>query len=45
MLKFINKDVDIKKMGEESKNIIKDYTPENAAKQMLIGIKKVLGIE
>jgi glycosyltransferase involved in cell wall biosynthesis len=45
MLKFINKEVDIKKMGEESKNIIKDYTPENAAKQMLIGIKKVLGIE
>jgi len=44
MLKFINKDVDIKKMGEESKNIIKDYTPENAAKRMLAGIKKLLNI-
>jgi len=45
MLKFMNKEVDMKKMGEESKNIIKDYTPENAAKQMFIGIKKVLGLE
>jgi len=44
MLKFINKEVDMKKMGEESKNIIKDYTPENAAKQMLTGIKKLLNI-
>jgi len=45
MLKFINNEVDMKKMGEESRNIIKDYTPENAAKQMLIGIKRVLGVE
>jgi glycosyltransferase involved in cell wall biosynthesis len=45
MLKFINNEVDIRKMGEESRNIIKDYTPENAAKQMFIGIKKVLGIK
>jgi glycosyltransferase involved in cell wall biosynthesis len=45
MLKFIRGEVDRKQMGEESKDIIKDYTPENVAKQMLYGIKKVLGIE
>ncbi len=43
MLKFINHEVDIKKMGEKSKEIIKDYTPENAARQMLNAVKKVLG--
>jgi len=44
MLKFIKGDVDIRKMGEESKKIIKDYTPENAANQMFLGIKKVLKV-
>ncbi len=43
MLKFINQEVDIKKMGEKSKKIIKDYTPENAARRMLDAVKKVLG--
>jgi len=43
MLKFINGEVDIKKMGEKSKEIIKDYTPKNTARQMLRAIRKVLG--
>ncbi len=43
MLKFINREVDIKKMGEKSKEIIKDYTPENAVMRMLNAVKKVLG--
>jgi len=42
MLKFINNEVDTKKMGEKSKEIIKDYTPENSAKQMFKGIRKVI---
>lgn len=44
MLKFVREDVDIKTMGDASKEIIKEYTPENAAMQMFRGIKKVLGV-
>lgn len=42
MLKFINEEVDIEKMGNASIEIIKDYTPENAARKMLKGIKYFL---
>ena len=42
MLKFIRAEVDIVKMGEASREIIKPYTPENAAKQMLQAIKFAL---
>lgn len=42
MRKFVNNEVDIKAMGENSKDIIKEYTPENAAKQMFKGIKEIL---
>jgi glycosyltransferase involved in cell wall biosynthesis len=43
---FFVKNLDkIKKMGEYSKRIIAEYTPENAAYQMFKGICKVLGEE
>ncbi|MGC8979482.1 glycosyltransferase family 4 protein [Caldisericum sp.] len=45
MLKFISGEVNMKKMGEASKEIIKEYTPENAARQMLKGIEKVLELK
>jgi len=45
MLKFIKEEVDIKKMGEKSKEIIKEYTPENAAKQMFEAIKYIVGVK
>lgn len=45
MLKFIMGKVDMKKMGEASKEIIKEYTPQNAAMQMLKGIEDILKLK
>lgn len=42
MNKFINEEVDLKKMGEESRKIIKEYSPENMAKNILSIIKSNL---
>lgn len=42
MRKFVDGEVDIAQMGIRSKEIIKDYTPQNVATRMLEGIKIVL---
>jgi glycosyltransferase involved in cell wall biosynthesis len=42
MRKFIDGEVDMEQMGNRSKEIIKDYTPQNVATKMLEGIKIVL---
>ncbi|MBW3022892.1 glycosyltransferase, partial [Candidatus Woesearchaeota archaeon] len=42
MLKFIDNEIDTAKMGERSKEIIKQYNPKHAAEQMLNGINFVL---
>lgn len=44
MLKFVEGKVDIKLMGEKSREIIAPYTPENSARHMLESIKQVLGV-
>jgi len=44
MRKFTKGEVDIKEMGYNSKEIIREYTPEKAARQMLVGIKQILGV-
>ena len=41
MSKFINNGLDMKRMGEKSREIIRDYTPKNAARQMLAGISEI----
>jgi glycosyltransferase involved in cell wall biosynthesis len=43
MLKFTRVEINIKKMGKNSKNIISKFTPKHAANQMINGIKNVLG--
>ncbi len=42
MEKFINSEIDIEGMKKCSKEIISEYSPENAAGQMMKGIKSVL---
>lgn len=42
LLKFINKEVNLKLMGKKSKEIINNFTPESSAENMLKGILKVL---
>jgi len=42
MLKFVNKEVSASEMGEKSKDIIREYSPEASAKQFLQGIDQVL---
>ncbi len=42
MRKFIDGEVDIKQMGLRSKEIIKNYTPQNVAVKILEGIKILL---
>jgi glycosyltransferase involved in cell wall biosynthesis len=44
MLKFVNNEVNVKLLGEKSKEIIKEYSPENAAKQMFKGILKIINL-
>lgn len=44
MGRFTKGEVNLKEMGHNSREIIQKYTPENAARQMLIGIKQVLGV-
>lgn len=42
MLKFMDEQVDLERMGEVSKQIIKDYSPENVALEMYQGFQKTL---
>lgn len=42
MRKFTDGEADVRQMGVRSKEIIKDYTPQNVATKMLEGIKIVL---
>ena len=41
LLKFINQEVDLKQMGQISEKIIQEYSPENVAKEMYEGYKKL----
>ncbi len=41
LLKFMNNEADVLKMGEISQQIIKDYSPENVAKEMYEGFVKL----
>ncbi len=43
MRKFVDGELDIEKMGANSKEIIKSYTPENVAAKMFESIKTLLG--
>lgn len=45
MLKFIDEEVSGYEMGQISRDIIKNYTPENSAREMFKGINFVLGGE
>ncbi|MEM4204675.1 MAG: glycosyltransferase family 4 protein, partial [Candidatus Methanomethylicaceae archaeon] len=42
MRKFVNGEVNVQEMGRRSMEIIRIYTPRNAAKQMMMGIKEIL---
>lgn len=42
MLKFIEEKIDVSVMGRASRDIIREYTPENAAKQMFKAIEYIL---
>lgn len=42
LLKFIREEINIRSMGKASREIIKKYTPENAAKQMFAAIKYLM---
>ena len=39
--KFMNQEVDLERMGELSEKIIQEYSPENVAKEMYEGYKKL----
>ena len=39
--KFMNQEVDLERMGELSEKIIQEYSPENVAKEMYEGYKKI----
>ena len=39
--KFMNQEVDLKQMGELSEKIIQEYSPENVAKEMYEGYRKI----
>ena len=41
LLKFMNQEVDLKQMGQISEKIIQEYSPENVAKEMYEGYKKL----
>jgi glycosyltransferase involved in cell wall biosynthesis len=41
LLKFMNNELDSLKMGESSEQIIKDYSPQNVAKEMYEGFLKL----
>lgn len=41
LLKFMNQEVDLKQMGQISEKIIQAYSPENVAKEMYEGYKKL----
>lgn len=41
ILKFMNHEVDLKRMGMVSEEIIQEYSPENVAKEMYEGYKRV----
>ncbi len=41
LLKFMNQEVDFKQMGQISEKIIQAYSPENVAKEMYEGYKKL----
>jgi glycosyltransferase involved in cell wall biosynthesis len=41
LLKFMNQEVDLKRMGTVSEEIIQEYSPENVAKEMYEGYKKL----
>ncbi len=41
LLKFMNQEVDFKQMGQISEKIIQEYSPENVAKEMYEGYKKL----
>jgi glycosyltransferase involved in cell wall biosynthesis len=43
LLRFMNKELNCMKMGEISQLIIKDYSPENVAKEMYEGFLKIVG--
>jgi glycosyltransferase involved in cell wall biosynthesis len=41
LLKFMHQEVDLEQMGKVSKEIIREYSPENVAKEMFEGYKKL----